>query len=102
MASLDGVAIDSVGLDILNSQCENNIDQDGHSFIMIRENAEDYLAEQALTPHPPSGTLYRQNGLPVESLDVFEHWDSDETRRYTRNLDPKNAKGIELIYLREA
>jgi hypothetical protein len=99
LASLDGVALDSVGLDILYSQTKNNEDADHHARILIRENADDYLREEALADHPPSGTAYRQNGKPVASLGVFEHWDGDLTRRYSRNLDAKNGKGIELIYL---
>jgi len=100
LASLDGVAIDSVGLDILYSQTKNNLDADGHPRIMIRENADDYLYEEALADHPPSGTNYRQNGKQVTSLGVLEHWDSDESRKYSRNLDPQRGKGIELVYLR--
>jgi hypothetical protein len=49
--------------------------------------------------HAPSKTVYMQGGKPVASLGVHEHWDSDATRRYSRNLDPVNGKGIELIYL---
>jgi hypothetical protein len=99
LASLDGVAIDSVGLDILFSQTKNNVDEKGIPRILIRENAEDYLMEEALAEHPPSGTVYRQGGKAVESLGVFEHWDSEETRQYSRNKDPKNGEGIELLYL---
>jgi uncharacterized protein (DUF362 family) len=99
LASLDGVALDSVGLDILYSQTKNNEDQNHHARILIRENADDYLQEEALADHPPSGTAYLQNGKPVTSLGVFEHWDNDLSRQYSRNKDPKNGKGIELIYL---
>jgi len=100
LASLDGVALDAVGLDILYSQTENNTDENGHPRIMIRENAEDYLMEEALASHPPSGTSYRQNGKPVTSLGVFEHWDSDESRKYSRNIDPDHGTGIELLYIK--
>jgi len=99
LASLDGVALDSVGLDILLSQTKNNEDEDGHPRIMIRENADDYLQEMASPEHPPSGTAYIQGGKPVTSLGVFEHWDSDATRQYSRNKDPRAGQGIELIYL---
>ena len=99
LASLDGVALDSVGLDILLSQTKNNLDANNHPRIMIRENADDYLQEEALADHPPSGTAYIQNGKPVASLGVTEHWDNDLSRRYTRNKDAKNGKGIELLYL---
>lgn len=99
LASMDGVALDSVGLDILYSQSKDNEDDHGHARIMIRENADDYLQEMASPEKAPSGTAYMQAGKPVGSLGVFEHWDSDATRQYSRNIDPKNGKGIELIYL---
>ncbi|MGA9129569.1 MAG: DUF362 domain-containing protein [Terracidiphilus sp.] len=99
LASLDGVALDSVGLDILLSQTKNNLDANNHPRIAIRENADDYLQEEALADHPPSGTAYIQNGKPVTSLGVTEHWDNDASRQYTRNKDPKNGKGIDLVYL---
>lgn len=99
LASLDGVALDSVGLDILYSQTRNNRDENGHPRIAIRENADDYLVEEALAERPPSGTSYRQNGKPVTSLGVFEHWDSDDSRKYSRNLNPQQGKGIELVYI---
>jgi hypothetical protein len=66
---------------------------------MIRENADDYLQELASPEHPPSGTPYKLDGKPVTSLGVFEHWDNDSSRQYSRNKDPKNGKGIELVYI---
>ncbi len=99
VASLDGVALDSVGLDILYSQTKNNKDANGRPRITIRENADDYLIEEALADHPPSGTIYRQDGMQVKSLGVFEHWDSEESRQYSRNIDPRHGRGIELVYL---
>jgi hypothetical protein len=96
---MDGVALDSVGLDILYSQSRNNEDENGHPRIAIRENADDYLQEMAVPDNPPSGTKYMQAGKPITSLGVFEHWDSDATRQYSRNRDPKGGRGIELIYL---
>jgi hypothetical protein len=100
LASQDGVALDSVGLDILHSQTVNNIDPTTNQpRILIRENADDYLYEMADPEHAPSKTIYMQGGKPVTSLGVHEHWDSDATRRYSRNLDPVNGKGIELIYV---
>lgn len=99
LASFDGVAIDSVGLDILYSQTRNNEDENHHPRILLRENADDYLQELALADRPPSGTAYRQDGKPVMSLGVFEHWNNDHDRQYSRNLDPAHGKGIELVYL---
>ena len=98
--SQDGVAIDSVGLDVMYSQTKNNIDPVyGKPRILIRENADDYMVEMADPGHAPSGTHYVQGGNPVPSLGVHEHWDSDATRRYSRNLDPVNGRGIELVFL---
>jgi uncharacterized protein (DUF362 family) len=99
LASMDGVALDCVGLDILNSQTKNNIDSSGHSRILLRTRADDYLLEMAQPDNPPSGIKYLQNGNPVKSLGVYEHWDSDLSRRYSRNIDQLKGKGIELIYL---
>jgi len=99
LASMDGVALDSVGLDILFAQTKNNNDEKGRPRILIRANADDYLFEMAQPDHAPSGTVYKQDGQVVTSLGVHERWDGDATRRYSRNLDPVNGKGIELIYL---
>jgi hypothetical protein len=99
LASMDGVALDSVGLDILFAQTKNNNDTNGHPRILIRANADDYLFEMAQPDHPPSGTVYQQGGKVVASLGVHERWDSDATKQYSRNLDPAKGKGIELIYL---
>jgi len=99
LASLDGVALDSVGLDLLCAQTKNNNDETGRPRILMRANADNYLFEMALADHPPSGMVYKQGGKTVPSLGVHEHWDSDETKRYSRNLDPVKGRGIELIYL---
>lgn len=96
------MAVDSVGLDVLYAQTKHNVDENGHPRIMIRENAEDYLIEEATAEHPPSGTVYLsigKNGKRVTSLGVFEHWDDDCSRQYSRNKDPKAGKVIELVYL---
>jgi hypothetical protein len=99
LSSIDGVALDCVGLDILYSQTIKNVDSNGQSRLLIREYSQDYLLEMAQANNPPSGTKYMQEGKQLESLGVFEHWDNDLSRKYSRNLDKKNGKGIELIYL---
>ena len=101
LASLDEVALESVGLDLLYAQSLNNTEPDFYNVprILVRNNASDYLIEMADPQNAPSGVKYMQGGKPVESLGVFEHWDSPETMRYTRNLDLKNGKGIEFIYI---
>lgn len=100
LGSQDGVALDSVGLDILYSQTKNNVDpkNEYRPWMLIRENADGYLHEMAQAENPPSGMVYKQYGENVSSLGVHEHWNNDIDRQYTRNLDPDNGKGIELIY----
>jgi hypothetical protein len=101
LASLDEVAIESVGLDLLYAQSKNNTEPSYHNVprLLIRDNADDYLFEMATPENAPSGTKYIQDEKPVKSLGVHEHWDSDLTMRYSRNIDPENGKGIEFIYI---
>lgn len=95
------MAIQAVGLDILYSQSLNNEEPAYHNVprILIRDNADDLLREMATPYDAPSGVVYRQGGEPVPSLGVFEHWDNDESRQYSRNLDPENGQGIEFVYI---
>lgn len=101
LASFDGVAIQSVGLDIMYAQSKNNLEEAYHNVprIIVRDNADDFLREMATPQNAPSGIKYMQGGKPVESLGVFEHWNNDNSMEYSRNLDPENGKGIEFIYL---
>ncbi|MFT3753297.1 MAG: DUF362 domain-containing protein [Paludibacter sp.] len=101
LASFDGVAIQSVGLDMMYAQSKNNLESSYHNVprILVRENADDFLREMAAPQNAPSGVKYMQGGKPVKSLGVFEHWDSDSTMRYSRNLNPKKGKGIEFIFI---
>ncbi|MHC5083964.1 MAG: DUF362 domain-containing protein, partial [Planctomycetota bacterium] len=92
-ASLDPVAIESVGLDILWEQWPAMVQISG---------VDDYLIEAALADGPPSGTFYDPDGdgTPLASLGTHERWDGPDTRRYSRNIDPVNGTGIELVYIR--
>ena len=101
LGSLDPVALQSVGLDILYSQSQDNTEPGYYNVprILIRDMADDILKEMATPEHTPSGTVYMRDGKPIQSLGVFEHWDGPRTMRYSRNLDPRNGKGIEFIYI---
>lgn len=101
LASFDPVAIQSVGLDIMYAQSLNNTEPGYYDVprILLRDMADDILKEMATPSSTPSGTVYKQQGKPILSLGVFEHWDSPYTMRYSRNLDSKNGKGIEFIYI---
>jgi hypothetical protein len=100
LASFDEVAIQSVGLDIFQAQVKNNTEPSYHNVprILIRDNADDFLREMASPQQAPSGVRYVQDGKPVQSLGVTEHWDDDGRMRYSRNLNPRKGKGIEFIH----
>ena len=87
-ASQDPVAIDSVGLDFIRNEPNND---------ECRGKPENYLHEAALAHQPPSGTVYDpdQDGKPVTSLGVHEHWNNPTDRKYSRNLGKR--EGIELV-----
>jgi gluconolactonase len=95
LASLDPVAIDSVGLDILQVNIPKYARMVG---------SDDYLHEAALADNPPSGTFYdpdhSQNVKKLKSLGVHEHWNNPKDRKYSRNLG--SGKGIELVTLTKA
>lgn len=101
LASLDGVAIQSVGLDLMYAQTKNNNEESYYNVprILVRENADDFLREMATPGNAPSGTKYMQNGKPISSLGVFEHWDNDLSMKYSRNLDSEKGTGIEFLYI---
>lgn len=90
IASLDPVAIDSVGLDILWAE--------GWDLVRDAGGIDDYLKEAALAGNPPSGTFYDPDGdgTALESLGVHERWNNPIDRQYSRNLG--TGDGIELVY----
>ena len=92
LASQDPVAIDSVGVDIL--QAETPI----HKYSRMG-GTDDYLHEAALADNPPSGTFYdpdhKGDVVRLASLGVHEHWNNPNDRQYSRNLGKE--EGIELV-----
>jgi parallel beta-helix repeat protein len=82
-ASQDPIAIDSVCLDFLNAEWG------------LVANADNYLHEASQADNPPSGTIYKPDGVKLSSLGVHEHWNNVAEKKYSRNLGTGN--GIELI-----
>lgn len=84
LGSLDPVAIDMVGNDLLISQFPDMPDVNYSDM---------YLMEAAQANRPPSGTRYdpEGDGLPLPSLGVAEHWNNPVDKQYS-------GKGIELVY----
>ena len=89
IGSLDPVAIDMVGIDLLTSQFPDMPDADYSDM---------YLIEAAQAGNAPSGTAYdpEGDGTPLKSLGVAEHWNNATDRQYSRNLG--REEGIELVY----
>jgi hypothetical protein len=85
--SQDGVALDSVAIDFFLASFPTAPDLDFCDY---------YLHEAAMAGKPPSGFVYdpEQDGSPLESLGVHEHWNDAEQKQYSRNLG--TGKGIEL------
>ncbi len=84
--SQDIVAIESVLLDFLRSE-----------GAVPAGTPDNYLHEAAQADNPPSGTVYdpENDGIPLKSLGVHEHWNNSTNKQYTRNLG--TGEGIELI-----
>ena len=84
--SQDFVAIESVMLDFLRSE-----------GAILAGTADNYLHEAAQADNPPSGIVYdpENDGSPLKSLGVHEHWNNSTDRQYTRNLG--TGEGIELV-----
>ncbi|MBN2514332.1 MAG: DUF362 domain-containing protein [Sedimentisphaerales bacterium] len=91
-ASQDSIAIDSVMLDFLRNEplLNNNCSGQG---------VDNYLHEAAQANNPPSGSFYdpASTGSRLASLGVHEHWNNATDKQYSRNLDPVNGTGIELV-----
>ncbi len=86
--SQDGIAIESVLLDFLRSE-----------GAVSAGTADNYLHEAAQADNPPSGTVYdpENDGVPLTSLGVHEHWNNSTDKQYSRNLG--TGEGIELIQI---
>jgi len=89
-ASLDGVALDSVGFDFLWEEFQG-------VWPPGWVNGDRYLHEAALIGNAPSGTVYDpdNNGPPAASLGVHEHWNNATSKQYAGNMG--SPLGIELI-----
>jgi hypothetical protein len=87
--SQDPVAVDSVCVDFLDAEVD------------LPRNPDRYLHEAAEAGNPASGTVYdpEGDGTPLESLGVHEHWNNPEEKLYSRNINPRRGRGIELIRL---
>jgi len=97
-ASLDPVAIESVGYDFLRSEFTStrNIG-DGAGTYAQKPAADDYLHQASDPALWASGINYDPdgNGVPLKSLGTHEHWNNATDKQYSRNLGQNT--GIELV-----
>jgi len=102
--SLDPVAIESVGLDILQKEfTEEEIDNnreapDRYTYVQW-DGVDDYLHQAASSEWWPDDVTYDpdSSGSPIGSLGVHEHWNNTTDMEYSKNLGI--GDGIELVKL---
>ncbi|MDZ7375949.1 MAG: DUF362 domain-containing protein [candidate division KSB1 bacterium] len=95
-ASLDPVALESVCFDFLRTEYH------GPQVEFNRPNmagVDDYLRQAADSTNWPAGIVYdpENDGTPISSLGVYEHWNNPIDMQYSRNLG--TGEGIELVKL---
>jgi len=102
--SQDAVAIESVCYDFLRTESALS------SWSPNRANygaVDDYLhqaADKANWPKTVGGSTFagydpENDGSFISSLGTHEHWNNATSKQYSKNLDPTNGKGIELVFL---
>lgn len=97
--SLDPVAIESVGIDIMQKEFTVevlNSNPPKRTFANYGA-CDDYLHQAASSDWWPTGIIYDPDstGSAIGSLGVHEHWDNDADMRYSGDLG--TGQGIELI-----
>ena len=93
--SLDPIAIESVGFDFLRTEYHADSDYPYPTMPGV----DDYLHQAADESEWPEGVVYdpENDGTPISSLGVHEHWNNPVDMEYTRNLG--TGEGIELVKL---
>ncbi len=95
--SQDQVALESVCFDFLRTEYDGT---EGRKNYPNYSGADDYLHQAADSTARPAYIKYKPDGKHTfGNLGVHEHWNNSADKKYSRNLDPVNGKGIELIGL---
>ncbi len=101
-ASLDPVAIESVGYDFLRSEftAARNMG-DGAGTYPQKPAADDYLHQASDTNLWPAGIKYDPdgNGIHLKSLGTHEHWNNAIDKQYSRNLGLNTGIELEQILI---
>jgi hypothetical protein len=97
--SQDNVAIESVGYDFL--QLEYTEAKHHNLSYVQMEGVDDYLHQAADSTTWPAGLIYdpEEDGTPLPSLGVHEHWNDSINKQYSRDLG--GDYGIELVKILE-
>jgi len=97
LASIDPIAISCVAHDFLRT--EYNVDDWGNEAYPNFEGTDDHLLQAADSSFWPEDITYdpENDGKPIQSLGVYEHWNNASDMQYSRNLGTGN--GIELVKL---
>ncbi len=97
-ASLDPVAIESVGYDFLRSEftADRNLNDNAGTYAQ-KPAADDYLHQAADSSQWAEGIKYDpdNDSSYFASLGVHEHWNNEIDKEYSRNLE--TGDGIELV-----
>jgi hypothetical protein len=96
-ASQDQVALESVCFDFLKTEYTQANHSDNYWPQM--DGVDDYLHQAADPNNWPADINYdpENDGTLIGSLGVHEHWNDANNKQYSRNLDPVNGQGIELV-----
>ena len=92
--SQDPVAIESVGFDFMLAEFRDKPEEDKLPYMA---GVDDYLYQAADKTFWPNNLKYdpEKNGSVITSLGVYEHWNNETDKKYTRNLG--TGDGIELV-----
>ena len=92
--SQDAVALESVCIDFLRAEADSNEYFNDRPFFPA---VDDHLHQAADSANWPDGFKYdpENDGTPIPSLGVHEHWNNPKSMIYTGNIE--QGKGIELI-----
>ncbi|MCB9206852.1 MAG: T9SS type A sorting domain-containing protein [Ignavibacteriales bacterium] len=98
--SQDMVAIESVAYDFLSAEYNGSFTNSKQkvSYPLLK-GTTDYLRQAASSEYWPEGISYdpENDGIPINSLGVNEHWNNKIDKQYSRNLGYE--EGIELIFI---
>jgi hypothetical protein len=94
--SQDPIALESVCYDILKAEFTSDKHAETYPQMV---GVDDHLHQAADSSNWPAGIRYdpENDGTPIGSLGVHEHWNNATAMEYSRNL--KTGNGIELLKL---